>query len=200
MIGDSYATLPQFKNYMKIDASKTGYDAAMQDALDSASEEIELFCERQFNKETSATARFFTTISCSSIEIDDLWDPVTVVVKSGTADNLGDPWSSTYYELLPRNGVVNGVPGWPYSRIRALNRPLNIPSWGVVQVTAKWGWAAVPAPIKQACLIIASQNFKLAEAPLGVAGFNNFGSVRVREIPQAYSKLCRYAKSPVMVG
>jgi hypothetical protein len=61
-----------------------------------------------------------------------------------------------------------------------------------VQVTAQWGWAAVPDSVKQATKILAAEIFRLKDAPLGVAGFNDFGPVRVREVPQVSMLLKRY--------
>jgi hypothetical protein len=61
-----------------------------------------------------------------------------------------------------------------------------------VQITALWGWSAVPDPVKQATLIIAAEQWKLKDAPFGVAGFGEFGPIRVRDNPMAASLLARY--------
>jgi hypothetical protein len=59
-----------------------------------------------------------------------------------------------------------------------------------VKVTAKWGWLAVPDAVQQATLFLANQYYKTArEAPLGVAGFGDFGAVRVRAMPQVENLL-----------
>jgi hypothetical protein len=69
-----------------------------------------------------------------------------------------------------------------------------------LQVTARWGWTAVPAAVKQACLILASETFRLKGAPFGVANMDQFGPIRVRDNPMAQKKLMPYALDPVMVG
>jgi hypothetical protein len=45
-----------------------------------------------------------------------------------------------------------------------------------VQVTATWGWTAVPATIKKATLLQASRFYKRRDAPFGVAGSPDMGS------------------------
>jgi hypothetical protein len=48
-----------------------------------------------------------------------------------------------------------------------------------VKVTGSWGWSAVPTSIKQATIIQAARIFKRNDSPLGVAGFGDFGVMRV---------------------
>lgn len=69
-----------------------------------------------------------------------------------------------------------------------------------VQVTARWGWVAVPAPVKAACLISAAETFKLREAPFGVASFQDFGLARVRDNPIARRKLNPYRRDVLAVA
>jgi hypothetical protein len=61
-------------------------------------------------------------------------------------------------------------------------------------VTAKWGWAAVPDDVEQACRILVARFFKVREAPLGVAGFGDLGLIRVRDDPTALGLLQPYPR------
>lgn len=188
-LGDSYATLAELKTHVGIPADEDMKDEVLQWALDSASREIETCCERQFNKTTTATQRTFR-LSCGSVEVDDFWTTDGLIID-------GNAYSADDYDLWPLNGVVNGVPGWPYGEIVSYGRWL--PECRVT-VTAQWGWADVPAPIKQACLMLAGRNYKLADSPLGVAGMDEFGSVRVRDNPDIAKKLKPYKRIAVHVG
>jgi hypothetical protein len=71
-----------------------------------------------------------------------------------------------------------------------------------VQITARWGWPAVPKPVLQAAQIQAVSIFKSADAPLGVAGFGDIGVVRLRQAmhPVAMSLLSQYRRDPVLVA
>jgi hypothetical protein len=109
--------------------------------------------------------------------------------------------TAAQYELRPLNGVVRGQAGWPYWEIWPV-RYYWPSSWyrAPVQVTMKPGWAAVPAPVTQAAYILANDTFGLRTARFGVAGFDNYGPVRVGTNKRAVDKLAPYRLNSVMVG
>lgn len=198
-IGDPYITRDQLKNYLNIDAVMTQFDARIDDAVASASREIEQFCGRQFNKATTASPRLYQTRRQYSVAVDDFWTEQGLVVETGSGSNwqaVGD------FDLYPLSGVVDGVPGWPYYRIGTPDNALYWPGLTrqYVRVTAQWGWAAVPSAVKQAALQLGAETFKLAEAPFGITGSPEFGVVRVRDLPQVARKLNRYVSTPIMIG
>jgi hypothetical protein len=120
------------------------------------------------------------------------------VVKSDddATGSYEQTWTiTTDYILEPLNGIENGRTGFPYWRIRAVGtdrRFLSGQGRPQVQVTAQWGWAAVPASVKQANKILAAQYFTLKDAPHGIAGVNDFGPLRVQDVPQAARLLSPY--------
>jgi hypothetical protein len=194
-IGDSYASLPELKDRLGI--TDTVDDERGNDALESASREIESACGRQFNQTASATARIFYPHDACWATVDDFYTLSGLVVATDGGDDgtYETTWTAADYQLEPLNGVFDGEQGWPYSEIRAISR--SFPT-GVrrapLQVTAQWGWAAVPAPVRQACLILAAETLKLKDAPFGVAGFGEFGAVRVRDNPMVAKKLAPYMR------
>jgi hypothetical protein len=199
-MGDPYATLTQLKSYLKI--TDADDDAELNDALESASREIEDYCHRQFNDAGAASARVYHPDSDCLVVVDDFHTTTGLIVKTDEGDDgtYETTWTSTDYQAQPLNGVVNGVPGWPYWEIGSVTTQV-FPVWRrpSVQVTARWGWTAVPNPVHQACLIIAAETFKLKDAPFGVAGFGEFGAVRVRDNPMAERKLKRYERDGWLV-
>lgn len=203
-IGDPYVSMAEMKDYLKI-TTQTGQDEQIEDAIATASREIESHCSRQFNKVTVATAREFTPDARRWTTVDDFHTITDLVVKLDTGGDgtFATTLTSADYELFPTNGVVDGVPGWPFSSIRLLNRDFPCPYLGreaVLQITAQWGWAAVPAPVKSACKIIAAETWKLKDAPFGVLGLDEFGVVRVRQNKMAASKLAPYSNSRLLIG
>lgn len=202
-IGDSYATLTQFKNHLEIPVTdvNANRDAMLQLALDSASREIDNHCGRQFNKDVTPTARIYILTSRRLCLTDDFCTATGLVVKYG---QVGYPfvtaWTPADYECEPLNGVVGGVPGWPYSRL--VFSPYVIwlwPKYDRIEVTAQWGWTAVPNPVIEACLLLAATNWKLKDAALGTAGFSKFGTVKVEANPMACAKLHPYCKTRNLV-
>jgi hypothetical protein len=200
-LGDPYATLAQLKSYLKITDGTD--DDELNGALLSASVGINDFCDRQFNVASAASARVYRPEHGCLVKVDDFHTTAGLVVKTDDDEDgtFETTWTSTDFELEPLNGVVAGTSGWPYWKIRAVET-LRFPSVrrSSVQVTAVWGWVAVPKPVYQACLILASETFKLKDAPFGVAGFGEFGAVRVKDNPMAARKLMPYQRDPFQVA
>jgi hypothetical protein len=205
--GDSYAVLDEFKTYMGQEA-RTANDESLQDALDTATVEVNKICNRNFWTSDTASSRIYVPQSYLRCKVDDFYTTEGLVIETDPTGTGTFPytWTTTDYELRPFNGIVDQEPGWPYWKIKAVGGywfpeclAPQVRS-GVVRVTAKWGWADVPKPVKRATLIIAAETWKLKDAPLGVAGFNQFGVLRVRQNTAAMSKLAKYVREPVKLG
>lgn len=162
-------------------------------AINSASREIDEHCGRVFYDTGSATARVFVAERHNIVRVDDFHTTVGFVLKSDEgADGVFETtWSAADYQLEPLNGLVNGRT-WPYSRIRAVkNRafPRDPFKRALVEVTARWGWASPPAEVKQACAIQAHRILRRSETPEGVAGFGEFGAVRLTSLDRDVERL-----------
>lgn len=201
-LGDSYATLTELKT--RLDIADTTDDDRLTASLAAASREIEAYCGRQFNDAGAASARVFRPAGCTLALVDDFNTTTGLVVATDEGDDgtYETTWAAGDYELEPLNGVVAGLSGWPFYRIRAVESRTfpTVRRRATVQVTARWGWTAVPAPVKEACLMIAAETFKSGDAPFGVAGFGEFGAVRLRMNTRAQSLLAPYRLNPVLVG
>jgi hypothetical protein len=202
-LGDSYATLAELKTRLTGIASSLD-DNAMTNALAVASRGIEHVCGRQFNKTTSATTRvFYPDNSCRAI-VDDFHTTTDLVVKTDDGDDgtYETTWSTSDYQLEPINGILDGESGWPYWKIRAVSGRW-FPTSGrraPLQVTAQWGWTAVPVAVKEACLAVAQDTFQLRGAPFGVGGNPEWGTFRVRANPMAMSMIAPYSRNPFLVA
>lgn len=190
-----YVSLAAVKKALGLSASDTQDDELIADAIDSVSREIEDVCERSFNRDLVATTRSFDADADGIVDVDDFYTTTGLIIAaSGT-------WAATDYVLLPRNGVKHGRPGWPYETIRASGtRRWRLCEGAEVTVTARWGWASVPAPVREACRIAASETFAAKDARFGVAGFGQYGDIRVRSNPMVMAKLKPYLRNPVLVG
>lgn len=210
-LGEPYVTLAEMRNYLKMGVGQpTNLDDDIEDAVASATEEVNLFCGRQFNRSETATARHYYPDTFTSLPVDDFWTTDGLVVETGVS-GLWAEVDAGGLVPYPLDGVMDGQIGWPYTELRlgggygsqfnyVPRRYRNTSS--LVRVTAKWGWEAVPASVKQATKIVAAQNFRLSDTPLGVAGMEGkFGGiVHVKDLPQVASKLKRYVVQPILVG
>ncbi len=196
-IGEAYVSLEDLKFYLTIDVET--YDSVMIDALDSASREVERLTNRQFNLADTETARRFKASDYFSVDVDDFVPSETMIVE--TARTSAGPWRvvSSGYDSYPLDGIVNGQTGWPCYQLKSVDRRPVFDRW--VRLTAQWGWTDVPAPVRQACMVIAAETFQMKDAPFGVAGSDQFGAIlRVRDNEAAKGKLRRYARYPILVG
>lgn len=198
-LGDLYVSLDEFKEYMKM-TGKDQYDDALSDALSSSTAEIDRKCRRQFNRAETATVRSYYPTSRQVAKVHDFYTTEDLVITLNGSALTADQ----DYELQPLDGIVDGSPGWPFWIIKLLGGRSYGSSGSAgapLKVTARWGWTAVPSPVKQACLIMAAETFQLKDAPLGVAGMDAFGSaLRVRENRMADGKLRPYIRDPYLVG
>lgn len=173
----AYCTLAELKSALHI--IDTIDDTMLNAALDSATDFINTYTNRDFHNAGTAV-RYFEADDNYNVVIDDL-QSISELATSTKADmNFDVTWSSTDYQLTPVNGRLNGLVT-PYTGIRAISR-FYFPYWNnltLVRVTGVWGWADVPANIKQACIMQASRIFKRLDSPLGVAGFGDMGVMRV---------------------
>jgi hypothetical protein len=202
-LGDPYATLVQLKDRLGI--TDTVDDLTLNDALDGASRGIEAECHRQFNDAGTESARIFYPISSRILRVDDFQSSAGLALATdpGADGGFEIAWAAAGYELHPLNGIVNGQTGWPYSKIRAAPwSGLYFPCTGQasVRLTARWGWAAVPKPIKIATLILAEDLAKLKDLPFGSGGYGEWGRIKARENPNVLLRIAPYIRSMVQVA
>jgi len=183
-ITNGYTTLNDFKAYLFPSANYgTAEDAQMEAAIEVASRTIDAFTDRRFYSDSIVSARVYyadTPIRCN---VDDFSTTTGLIIATDTGDNgtYDQTWATTEYILEPANGIVGGISGQPYNTIIA-TIPKMFPITGRrprIQITAKWGWAAVPDSIAQACLIQAARIYRRAQTPEGFAAGEAFGAIRV---------------------
>jgi hypothetical protein len=186
MATNGYATVNEVKAALRIGVGDTMDDTLIDNCIGAASRLIDGYCNRQFWAAASATPRVFQANTEYVCDVDDFYTTTGFVLKTSSfADgNFDTTWASTDVQLEPLNGVLDGLT-WSYDKLRAIGNYLfptvnaNYGEQALVQVTASWGWATVPEPIKQACIIQSSRIFKRYDSPLGVAGFGDLGAIRV---------------------
>lgn len=207
-LGDAYVTAAEIRSHSEIPDTSSDGDLTL--VASAVSRLIERWCGRTFNDAGSATARVFEPLAADIVIVDDFSTTTGLVVKHD--DLLDDTYATTItsanYTLSPRNGVIDGQTGHPYRRIMTTNGYLFTVSAGrpTVQITARWGWAAVPADVKRACLIECARVFRrrytpdglLAETSAGVVGY----AIRVpTSLDQtAQVMLAPYRVSSVLAG
>ena len=182
-ITNGYCSLADLKAALRVQDSID--DSLLELAIESASREIDGYCERVFYS-TSATRVYAPTNICR-VTTDDIIS-VTTLKSSSDGVTYDITWQTSDYQLEPLNGVAGGLVT-PYTRIRATGNYL-MPTFSVgtfyelealIQVVGVFGWSAIPAAIRQATVILAMRLFKRLDSPMGVIS-NDLGSMRVGRV------------------
>ena len=193
-----YITSNNFKTFNNIPTSDTQDDTAIGVAITTASRAGEAFCGRSFEDSGSATARVYKPNQLNRMIVDDFNTTTGLVVKFDTGDNgtYDKTVSSDDYEVLPYNGISSGISGYPYYQINMVEDDYPIDGERArVQVTARWGWTAVPSEITQSVYLLASEYFFSKNAPFGVAGLQETGyAITVRSNPMVRRMLDPFKK------
>lgn len=177
---NGYATLNELKSALRIQDSVD--DTLLEVALESASRLVDEYTMRNFYNAGTAT-RVFVPMDDDVVPIDDAISISSIAVSTLQNKTFDQVWSATDYQTEPLNGVVDGLSGWPITRIRAVG-VYEFPTdeedeVATVQITGVWGWSAVPTAVKQATIIQAMRIFKRLDSPLGVISSPDTGYFRV---------------------
>jgi hypothetical protein len=183
-IVNGYTTLALLRTFMG--APTTPPDELLEAAINAASRSIDNYCGRRFWLDGSVVTRTFAGNGSSLLDLPDGIGTATgLVVKTDTAGDgtFATTWAGTDYQLLPVNAPYAFPEATPWTAIQAVGSHLFLAGTtlrpNAVQITAKWGWPAVPDPVSYACRLKAARLVSRKDSPQGVAGFGDFGPVRV---------------------
>lgn len=175
-------TLADFKVYVR-DELAGADDASLTTALSAAHASVYEYCQRSFELASTASVRTYAPSSGDVLRIDDC-TTVTVVSNNGVtvaaADWQAEPIGLRGFSQAPR----------PVEQVRLLSSVwFTYFGKATASITATWGWAATPPEAVEAVKILAKDIAHQRNNKSGVAGFGEFGSVRVRQNPYVASLL-----------
>lgn len=194
----TYVTLPDVKAHLSLAPSDTNDDAVITSKITAASRAIDGLCRRRFWRDPVSpdptSVRYYRAITDDYCEIDDLIVDADTVIATDDADQ--GTWATTLASTdwigIPYNGVgPDRQPGWPVNAFEIVNLSISLNSFSkhpTVKVTGRWGWAAVPDAVKEACLIVTADLFHYKDVRSGTIGFNEFGPVVVRTAIAGHAK------------
>jgi len=199
-ISNGYCTLAEIKAFVNIVDSND--DDELEDAVNSASRQIDAYCGRKFYADGATSAKVYRTRNPYMVVVDDISTSTGLVLKYDDSDDgtYETTVASTDFILLPLNGEAFGIDGLGFTSIELLtDGPHEFPTTHTnnrprIEVTANWGFAAVPEPVRQACLMLSSENFAMRNTPLGIAGVGEFGVLAVRQNRQITRMLDPYRR------
>lgn len=198
--------------YVSLDAIKTrlggatidGGDPQLTTRITSACRAIDVHCGQPFYDFETATARTYRPRSTCRLKVDPFSTTTGLVIKTDVANDgtYSTTWAATDYELdyfgddsTLAYDTIEAVGGYTF--------PVYTRRRRTVQVTARWGWAAVPQNVVEAATILSVDLWKRKDAPFGIAtGTIDFGGLRIgRDVmAQVASLLQTYVRVDRMIG
>jgi hypothetical protein len=181
-IVNGYCSLQEVKAALRLTDNVD--DTLLENAIESASRRIDGYTGRFFYKTSQ------TPIVMYPYNEYLLFFPADVATSSITI-KIDTTANGTYattltqgvdYLLEPTDTVLQSRPYLNARMVGGATFPLYVtPSFPTVQVTAQWGWNAIPDDVNQACVLLAMRQFARLNAALGVVGFADM-AITVRAI------------------
>lgn len=203
---NAYATQAELKAWLGI--TDTADDTKIDDALTAASRWIDGYCNRRFWKDTTDTVRTYQAECRDRLDVDDLVSITALKTDTGGDGTFETTWAASDYQLTVAGWNTAAYPETvPYDLVFAVGSYDFPISWSSrtrgnrVEITGIFGWPAVPADVKQACLIQSSRLFQRRQSIDGVIAGGDFGVIRVgsRLDPDVGMLLDRYRRRAVLV-
>ena len=181
-ITNGYCTLNEVKAALRL--SDAVDDTLIENSIEGASRRIDGYCGRFFYK-TSATAVPLFANNAYRLQTSDISSTTGLIVK------LDDDGNGTFettltlntdYIVEPTDYIVQQRPIRTITMVGGYTFPMfYIPSECGVQITAQWGWNAVPDDVREACVLLSIRQFARYNAALGVMAFADM-AISVRAV------------------
>ena len=206
-IGQWYTSREEIKSRLNISDTKDDFEIDL--AVQAAARWIEGRCGRHFYQ--MQDTRTYVPESIWAAHIDDVVSVSQLAVDPQGTGVFSQIWTQgVHYELAVGERRYNPMASGeaqPYREIRVIGGgtmffPFIWPLYRQdrIQVTGVFGWPAVPPAVTQAALLLASDLFKLKDAPFGVQGMADFGMVKVQAGSQVEYLLQKYIDPSRKVG
>ena len=150
-------------------------DPRLVAAVNAASRQIDRHCGRRFWQDADVVTRTYAATDRQALYVDDISTDTGLVVKIDEADD--GAYSTTLtkdtdFVLYPLNAHLE-TPVRPFEEITIVDNytwPMNRRPGA--QITARFGWPAIPDDVATACMIQAKNLYK-------VTGSGMFGSTQM---------------------
>ena len=168
---NAYSTIDEYRSALQI--RDVDDEDRLTVALNAASRQIDKHCGRRFWQDGTVKVRTYHAEDSWTCVVDDISTTTGLIVKTDEANTgaFGTTLTiSTNFVVEPLNAAAE-TPVRPYEQIvivDTLGGTFPMTSRAGVQVTAKFGWPAVPDDVKLATIVQAQMLYKAGDAALGV--------------------------------
>lgn len=176
----AYASLDELRDWVGIPEDDDLDDTKLTLALAAAEGLIDAYTGQYFTADGDEVESYWSSTDGRIIDVAPISSVTGLVVATDNDDDgtYETTWDTADYRLAPENAAPAGR---PWTRIIAVGQkrfPVVRASrlYPGVRVTARGGWPAVPAEVKQATLIQAAFLWGRKDSKFGVAGSPEFGN------------------------
>lgn len=169
-ITNGYCTLAEFKtaNGDTFTTNATD-DTAIEKLIEAASVHIRNVTGRNFTVQATDETRYFTAYDGNSIDVGELASVTSLSTDLDGSRGYASTWGATDFDLSPDNAALDG---WPYMQI--YTSPFGLYRFPVgvrraIKIVGKFGWPAVPTPIRAACIAIATNLYRATQGSLAAS-------------------------------
>ncbi len=199
-VTNGYATVAQLREHLGDTGSKLT-TALLERAINATSRAIDDYTGRRFWQDSTVQTRTYRPHNAYIAWVDDISTTTGLVIKTDTTGDYSwsTTWTTDQYDLEPDN-ADKGNAGYAWWRIIATDTEVFPVSARrkTLQVSAKFGWSAVPEQIEEATILKASQLFRRKDAVLGVVNFADFGPIRIsRKDHDVIELIGNFVRSPL---
>lgn len=205
-----YIGAEEMKGRLGIAATDTSQDYEIQTSILAAAGWVNDWCGRHFYRMTET--RTYQPDNLYELDVDDIV-PGTAITLAVDQDGDGiyeQGWTQgTDYVLklgrMSFNVNASGI-ARPYRKVQVCGSGKLFPfTWPLthldrVQITTTWGWTSVPWQVAEANRILAADEFRMKDAPFGVAGVSDIGLVRIQSNPWLVENLRAFVNPRRKVG
>lgn len=175
----SNVTIADFRQWKNAPTEPS--DLVIQEAIDAAELKVadDLHRTIVLATETATTRKFVANTNSLTLRVPDFATATGLVIVNNTTT-----LASTAYQLEPLDNLNAAGQTVPYDTIRMIDGTRWYESlYGAygVTVTARWGWASLPANYTQAVKVLAADVLDSRDVRNGVIGFTDYAGVRVKE-------------------
>lgn len=178
---NGYCSVDDIRDHLG-DRASTFDTGLVERAVNAASRAVDGYTGHRFWQDPAPIARRYRPRRRDRLDVDDISTTTGLIVESSDTPTWTAPalWNlDTDFELLPDNADMDG-PAYAWWRLFAVgSKGFPRARFRSVRITARWGWSQIPDPVAEATLLKAVSLFERRNAPFGVAGFGEFGVVKI---------------------
>jgi len=203
----AYATLADVRSWLGV--HDTVDDTQLELSRNAASDAVSAWCGTNFDLAASASARVFAPVNRYLLDLSALSSTIgTTAGLTVAADDDDDgtfevTWASADWQVEPLNSAGVGSISWPGTHLRAVGDyrwPVGGSGRARVQVTARWGWPAVPTGVKMATIMLTVAWHQRRATMTGRSGVDGFFSAAITDDEAVRDLLAPYRAGTTMTG